>query len=274
MKITVLIENTSKNQEMISEHGLAFWIEYQDKYYLLDSGSSGAFMKNAEVLGIDLNLSDYAILSHAHYDHSGGFKEFVSNYPSKRIIASSLIAKKWYSKARGELHEIGVQNEVLKHLDHFSLIDKNQCLEEDVYLVFVSEDANYYYASKAKLYDEYLDYDLFKHECSLVFDTKKGLVIFNSCSHGGPTQIVSRIKALFPHRPLRAYLGGLHMKGSEDGKEICTYNDEEIEELCLVFENADVYTGHCTGSISYELLKNRLGNRLHALYSGLCINLE
>lgn len=77
MKVTTLIENQAPDS-LCREHGLAMHIEYKGKNYLLDTGASGQFAENAHRLGICLSDVDAAFLSHAHYDHSGGYREFFS----------------------------------------------------------------------------------------------------------------------------------------------------------------------------------------------------
>ena len=74
-------------------------------------------------------------------------------------------------------------------------------------------------------------HDDFHHELSLVFKTNKGLVVINSCSHGGFINIVENIKEIF-NMPVIAYIGGLHLKGYKDEQEICILDDKEIKELC------------------------------------------
>ena len=71
----VLIDNITKN-ELISEWGLAFYIEYEGQKFLLDTGASGNFAENAKSLEIHLGEIDYAVLSHAHYDHADGMPTF------------------------------------------------------------------------------------------------------------------------------------------------------------------------------------------------------
>jgi len=274
MKVTVLIENTSLNSSLKVEHGLSFYIQHDGKNYLLDSGSTKAFMDNAKILNVDLNQVDYTILSHGHYDHSGGFINYLKEYKNKSIYASSKVFDAYFSKARGTLHEIGVQKDLFSLKERFIFLDKHKMIEKDVHLIFASTDQSHHYAKKAKLYNKKMEYDDFCHEISLVFDTNKGLVIFNSCSHGGPIEIVERVKQLLPHRPLYAYIGGLHMKGQIDGQEICTYTNDELEKLCELFKNTYVYVGHCTGDISYHLLENRLKNKIKRLTTGLTFNLD
>lgn len=53
--------------------------------------------------------------------------------------------------------------------------------------------------------------DNFCHEQSLVLDTDSGLVIFNSCSHGGVVNIINEVKAAFPEQKITALIGGFHI---------------------------------------------------------------
>ena len=53
--------------------------------------------------------------------------------------------------------------------------------------------------------------DDFSHEQSLVLDTAKGLVIFNSCSHGGAANIINEVAAAFPDKTVYALIGGFHL---------------------------------------------------------------
>ena len=76
MRITALVENTSARPELIAEHALSLYIESNGHKILFDMGASDAFVRNAKMLGIDLNAVDFAVLSHGHYDHGGGLTAF------------------------------------------------------------------------------------------------------------------------------------------------------------------------------------------------------
>ena len=77
MKITALTENTSADPRFGAEHGLSLYIEANGHRILFDSGQTELFERNASLLGIDLAGVDIAVLSHGHYDHSGGLKRFL-----------------------------------------------------------------------------------------------------------------------------------------------------------------------------------------------------
>ena len=106
-------------------------------------------------------------------------------------------------------------------------------------------------------------YDDFCHEQSLIFKTDSGLVIFNSCSHGGAANIINEVKEAFSNEHLRALLGGFHLFNKTE-EEICN-----LAKLIEATGIEEVYTGHCTGDRAFEILHRELGDRVHQFYVGL-----
>ena len=58
MQIKVLSANSVFRDQLLAEHGLALWIEYQGKKYLFDTGQGYVLKHNADVLNIDFNNLD------------------------------------------------------------------------------------------------------------------------------------------------------------------------------------------------------------------------
>lgn len=69
-ELTVICDNHAKN-ELLSEHGLSFYILADGLTILFDTGSGETLLPNAMKLGIDLAKCSHLVLSHGHYDHSG-----------------------------------------------------------------------------------------------------------------------------------------------------------------------------------------------------------
>ncbi len=63
MEVAVLIENSAM-EGFACEHGLSFFIRFRGREYLLDAGSSGAFLENARRLGICMENVETCVLSH------------------------------------------------------------------------------------------------------------------------------------------------------------------------------------------------------------------
>ncbi|MCD8363426.1 MAG: MBL fold metallo-hydrolase [Lachnospiraceae bacterium] len=271
--ITVLIENTSDGI-FACEHGLSLFIQFAGKRILLDAGSSDAFCKNADAMGISLTDLDAYILSHGHYDHSGGFEELFRRAPAAKVYARKE-ALDVYLSAAGGMHEISVPQNVASQSDRFLLVDDCREILPGIILVSHSTKGLAQIGEKSGLYKKQGDQivpDDFIHEQSLVMDTSDGLVIFNSCSHAGAANIIREVRDACGQKRVCAYVGGLHMKGKKDGLEICAFSDAEIDSLCEVFRQegiAQIYTGHCTGTPGFEKLRSRLGDRIHRLTTGL-----
>ena len=82
-KITTLVENLlGEHLGLRNEHGLSFLIEIDTPrtQILFDTGQSGNFIYNAGLLNINLAQTEKIVLSHGHYDHSGGLKAFVHSF--------------------------------------------------------------------------------------------------------------------------------------------------------------------------------------------------
>jgi len=277
MKVKVLIENTTES-ELICEHGLSMLIEYGGGNYLLDAGATGVFMSNALVMNVDLANIKCAVLSHGHYDHAGGFKSFLDKYNSINIYAMESAAEGYYSGSGGNIHEIGIPQEIMRNYkDNFTFISDVTKLDEGIYLVPDNPTDLAGIGEKAKLYkmvDNNLIPDDFSHELSMVFDTANGLVIFNSCSHAGIVNIIKEVKKYYTDKKIHAFIGGLHMKGKKENEIICTFSEEEIKGIADYLKEVGLeklYTGHCTGEPAIDLLKKYLGERVEVLSTGKVI---
>ena len=88
--MVTLIENTPGAPGCLFEHGLSFYAETKNHKILADTGASGAFLKNAQTLGIDLRQVDTVVISHGHYDHGGGLLEFAALNPTAKIYLSKI----------------------------------------------------------------------------------------------------------------------------------------------------------------------------------------
>ena len=288
MILKVLIENTT-DSNLKCEHGLSLYMEYKNKKILLDAGSTCAFAENADEMGVDLEGVELAFLSHGHYDHSGGFGTFCERNKRAPIYAMEPARKRYASASGGILHEIGVPEVVLKTCsERFILLKEMTEVGDGIYLVphSTAETELVRIGEKAGLYREAKESenalcrigdvgwvpDDFAHEMSVVFETEKGLVICNSCSHGGVPNIVKEVKAALPGKHIYAYVGGLHMKGKRNGEDVCTFTETEVRELTdfIKAEGIEILlTGHCTGAPAMQMLTERLEeSRLRTLCSG------
>ncbi len=279
MKIQVLIDNIASccgSRKLFGEWGLSVYVEFEGKRYLLDTGASHLFAKNAGVMGVDLSKVDIGILSHAHFDHSDGMARFFALNKNAPFYLRKGAGENCYHThkliGRFAYHEyIGIHKGFLKRFaDRIRFAEGDMQIAPNVYLVphktpgleAIGERAHLSVKENGKY-----RYDSFDHEQSLVFDTPKGLFVMNSCSHGGADNIVKEIEATFPDKNIYAILGGFHLFRYKD--EVVRAFAERLRELDV----QKIYTGHCTGNRAFEILHEVLGDRAEQMRCGMIIEL-
>ena len=269
MKITVLTDNNACG-DLGCEWGLSFLIEFNNRSILLDCGQSGLFLENARKLGLEIEKTDLAVMSHAHYDHCGGLETFFSVNPSAPVYIRAGTAENCYDRKYQEICYIGIPHGILKsHRSRFRFISEVTEVLPDVWIIphtpgLEMQDKNMP-ALLIREGDKYLP-DTFEHEQSLVFNTAEGLVIFSSCSHTGPRSIVTDVRRALPGRKIRAFIGGLHVYRQTPGQVLSLA--EDIRNIGI----EKLVTGHCTGE-SFIFLKEKLGDIAEQFYAGMVIEL-
>lgn len=266
MKATVLSDNIPFG-EIESEWGLSIFIEYGEKKILLDTGGSDLFLKNAEKLDIDIREADFGVLSHAHWDHADGIPAFFEANSTAKFYIQKCCGENCYSDKEGGKEYIGIPEGLLdKYQGRLEYAKGDLELCSGVYIVSHKTAGLEKCGLRSGMYvekcGEYVPDD-FSHEQSLVFDTEKGLVIFNSCSHGGADNIIREVSETFPGKEIYAIVGGFHLfdKTDEEALELA----ENIRKTGI----SRVYTGHCTGDRAMEIIKNCLGDIAEQFHAGL-----
>lgn len=265
MKIITLVENSCGHEGCIAEHGLSIYIETEKHKLLLDTGQSDAVVKNAKVLGIDLIAVDTVILSHGHYDHSGGILPFSKLNLSAQIIMQSSATEPHYN---GERY-IGIDTDILK-LPNVRLIDGDMQLDDELFLFSGITGRRCYPQGNRKLSclkDAVKTEDDFMHEQCLVITQNGKRWLLSGCAHNGILNILDRYKELFNSYP-DYVITGFHMmkregEHTEEEKAVIIQTAQELSQLDTVF-----YSGHCTGIPAFELMKVIMGEQLIALHSG------
>jgi 7,8-dihydropterin-6-yl-methyl-4-(beta-D-ribofuranosyl)aminobenzene 5'-phosphate synthase len=253
MKISVLCENTTKKENILSEHGLSLFIETEKHKILFDMGQSDAFLKNAKTLGIDLSTVDIAILSHGHYDHGGGLRAFLEYNEKAKIYINRDAFGDYYN---ADLKYIGL-DKTLRDNERIVFTDGYLSLDEGIELVYANERSCHYKIEpnglKIKKDGDFFD-DSFLHEQYLLLTEKGKRTLISGCSHKGVLNIMHRFSP-------DIFVGGFHFMKTEPK------NLSEKAKLLSEYKT-DYYTCHCTGIDQFEFLKNILGDRLSYISSG------
>lgn len=268
MKATVLIDNIAENG-MKDEWGLCVYIEHEGKNILLDTGASGKFILNAEKLGIDLSDVHCGVLSHAHFDHADGMENFFNSNSNAKFYLREDCKENCYGRRFIFSKYIGIRKGILQKFSHrIEYVEGDSEISKGVYLIPHKTENLASIGKKAGMYlkenGKWMPDD-FSHEQSLVIDTEKGLVIFNSCCHGGADNIIKEVSATFPEKKIYAIIGGFHLYQSPDSEVLALA--KRIEETGIKM----IYTGHCTGTKAYKILSEELGDKCKQLYVGCVI---
>ncbi len=266
MKATVLVDNI-KSEIAKGEWGLSIYIEYKEKKILLDTGGSALFLKNAQIYGKKIEEVDFAVLSHGHTDHSKRMTAFFENNRTANLYLQKACCTPSYFKKWIFRKYIGIQKKVLTDWDdRLVFVSDMEEIEDGVYLLPHNtknlEEVGRKNSMYVKVDGRFLP-DGFKHEQSLVFDTENGLVIFSSCSHGGPANIIREVQEAFPNKKIEAFVGGFHTAA-------CPENEvRKLAKELIAAKVEKIYTGHCTGNKSYRILKEELGDKIQQMKVGM-----
>ena len=263
MRIITLLENTSLREDLRAEHGLSLCIEACGRRILFDAGQSDAFARNAEKLGVDLSRVDLMVLSHGHYDHGGGIREFLRLNRSAPVYANPGVFLPHYN---GTQKYIGLDPE-LRGCGRFCCADEVVDLGGGLRLIpgrAVPQPFGAEPYGLTVLENGVFRPDDFLHEQYLECTENGRKILFSGCSHRG----IRNITDFF--RP-DVLVGGFHFTKLDPegaGAPVLRENAEALLRYPTVY-----YTCHCTGAAQYAFLKPLMGDRLHGLSTGSVLEL-
>ncbi len=265
MRFIVLVDDYG-NKKLKGEHGLSFYIETNNYHILFDTGQTDLFITNAGETGVDLRFINCLILSHRHYDHTGGLNDFLNINSNATIYAGVGIVKPVYSFREGKWIYKGMPTNLPQ--SRWIKVIKKQRIIKDVYILssIIRYERRYTAESKFSLYPYLSDFPGFDEELILLVNTGKGWVLFTGCSHAGILNIVKYVKNE-GFNNIHAIVGGFHF---------VNYSENMIKEISekLLRESQILYPSHCTGEKGKYILQKMGNNRVIPLYSGKEIWIE
>ena len=273
MKVVTLLENTSCREDVSCAHGLSLYIETAKNKILFDMGPDESFVKNAEVLGVDLVRVNMAILSHGHSDHGGGLEAFCQVNGTADVLVHPAAYGEFYALEEDGPRYIGVKEQLEKAVGR--TIPTAGALPMGQMLLFcnVPRDDRALESSAAlheKKGDEFVRDD-FRHEQSLLVTENGKSVLFAGCAHRGVVNIIETAEFITGKRP-DVVFGGFHMfrlaEGDPNGDALIEDTGRKLLEGNTVY-----YTGHCTGEYAYNKLKAILGDRLQPMTGGAVVEI-
>lgn len=277
VRLTTLVEDSLGDHESLAiEHGLSFYIETNEGSLIFDTGQSDAFINNASFLNISPLSADAVVISHGHYDHSGGFYYLAEQWDYSRplnLYVGEDFFKPKYSR-RGEalrfvgnrftksqllsknikVHELNSQaTEIMPNIFVVTSFERSELLETDnPRLVFYEGGV--------------LRSDDLRDEVALVIQVESGIVLVVGCSHPGIMNIVESVKKHFD-KPILAIVGGTHLKEAQ-GERL-----QRAVNTLAAMDGTIIGVSHCTGREATELLEKKCKRFFHNS-TGTCLMIE
>lgn len=275
LQITTLSENTAGLAGLMAEWGLSFLVESEEMNVLFDTGQSLSASHNADVMGIDLKTVDKIVLSHGHFDHTGGLKEVLLRAGKEMdIIAHPDIWAAKYNRREGEeARYIGIpfQRQTLESLGacfHLSRepmkISDNIMTTGEIPLVTEYEtiEPNLVVKEGAGFKpDKLLD------DQALITTTEAGLVVILGCAHRGVINTLYHARKLTGVDKIYGVYGGCHLISATEERIWLTI--AALKELGV----QQMGFNHCTGLVASSIMAQEFGERFLFNIAGTTVSL-
>lgn len=262
VKITVLVDTESFDENLAKEHGFSAWIETEGRHILFDTGQTGGMLVNAERLNIDLKKADTLVLSHGHFDHTGQIPQFLELNEHAQIYCCTDLDRTRYSCKIGtaprsigmpdaskqalssisasRIHELGTPRYLTPGVGMTGPVPRESILEDTGGPFFLDDHRG-------------LD-DLIEDDQSMWFETDKGLLILLGCCHAGLVNTVEYIKQISGIDKVHGIIGGMHLVNANE--ERLQYTFDHLKR----WKTDKLVPCHCTGQIPVAKMIEAIGS--------------
>jgi len=253
IQITTLSENTAGLGNFLGEWGLSILVETEGLNLLIDCGQSISAVHNADILGIDLSKIDKIILSHGHYDHTGGLRPLLRRMKKRiEIIAHPDGQADHYIGIPYRQNELESLGACFKPGTEPTWITGSMITSGEIPMVTDFEElATNLQVKGAGGFqpDKLLD------DQALIIKTEAGLVVILGCAHRGIINTIYHAQQLTGVKKVHAVLGGCHLINAPQERVRLTIN--ALKELGV--ERLGV--SHCTGLPAASTMAQEFGER-------------
>ncbi len=275
MRITTLSENTAGNRPkgLLAEYGLSILVETDELKILFDTGQRISAAHNAALLGVDLSDLDVIVLSHGHYDHTGGLRSVLEVTGEIEVIAHPDIFQKKYAKHGKSTAYIGVPyiKEELDDAGATFRFSEEPTNIGDITITgkverktdFEKIDRDLYVEEGDKLKeDELLD------DQALVLQTDRGLFVILGCAHRGIINTIEYAKKILGEDRIYGVIGGTDLVAADKLQMVETF------KALKAYQIQGIGVSHCTGPEASARLADEFGDRFFYNNAGSVIDLD
>jgi 7,8-dihydropterin-6-yl-methyl-4-(beta-D-ribofuranosyl)aminobenzene 5'-phosphate synthase len=269
VKITVLSENIAATSYVLAEFGWSLLIEADGKKILLDTGPSISACHNADILGVDLSQIDKIVLSHSHFDHTGGLRDVLLKMRKKEVevIAHPDIWKIRYNRydkgdkfmgvpfQRQELENFGAKFNLTTQ--PVKITDTIMTFGEVPLVTEFEEKSVPAFGGSGRFIQEGTEFktDTVLDDLGIVIKTDAGLVVILGCAHRGCINSIYRAQQLTGIQKIHAVIGGAHLISESVERihqTIAALKELNIDKLGLC---------HCTGMPAVMMMAHEFGDK-------------
>ncbi len=272
IKITTLSEN-SANPGTLAEWGLSILIEVDGVRVLLDTSQSISVTHNAKLMNIDLSEIDKLVISHGHYDHTGGFKDVLAQTGAIDVVAHPDMWTEKYAIYGDYQKYIGVPftREELESLGaSFQLTKDPVWITDNIVTTGEIPMTNDYEQIDAgmfiKLGDSF-EPDQLLDDLAIGIRTEAGLVIVLGCAHRGMINTIQHLQNITGEQRVYGVLGGTHLVMANP--ERLTRTTADLRQIGV----QKLGVSHCTGFNASCWLANEFPDEFFMNNSGTALTL-